>query len=77
MLAEAKSVSYEKWLFRTEKDIDEWNCAIAWLPMLNINTANESRKTCEATESFRNEMVKQNDIAKIITEKMKELNTGE
>ena len=44
----------------TGKDVDEWGCAIGWMPMLMINTANESRKTCAATESFRNEMVEQN-----------------
>jgi hypothetical protein len=43
----------------TGKEIDEWGCAMGWLPMLLINTANESRKTCAATESFRNEMVSQ------------------
>jgi hypothetical protein len=43
----------------TGKEVDEWQCAIAWLPMLLINAANESRKTCAATESFRNEMVVQ------------------
>jgi hypothetical protein len=59
------------------KDIDEWNCAIAWLPMLNINTANEARKTCAATETFRNEMVKQNDITKLFTDKLRQLHNGE
>jgi hypothetical protein len=29
------------------------------MPTLMINTANESRKSVAATESFRNEMVKQ------------------
>jgi hypothetical protein len=43
----------------TGKEIDNWGCAIAWMPTLMINTANESRKGVAATESFRNEMVKQ------------------
>jgi hypothetical protein len=43
----------------TGKELDEWGCSIGWLPLLLINTANESRKTCAATESFRNEMVDQ------------------
>lgn len=38
---------------------DNWGCAIAWMPALMINTANESRKGVAATESFRNEMMKQ------------------
>lgn len=43
----------------TGQEVDSWNCAIAWMPTLTINTANESRKGTAATESFRNEMVKQ------------------
>lgn len=45
----------------TGKEVDDWGCAIAWLPTLLINTANESRKGVAATESFRNEMVKQGE----------------
>lgn len=41
----------------TGHEKDDWGCAIAWLPMLMINAANESRKGAAATESFRNEMV--------------------
>lgn len=41
----------------TGKDTDEWGCAIAWMPALLINSANESRKTSAAVESFRNKMV--------------------
>ena len=43
----------------TGADVDNWGCAIAWMPALMINTANESRKGVAATESFRNEVVKQ------------------
>jgi hypothetical protein len=43
----------------TGQETGTWGCAIAWMPTLMINTANESRKTAAATESFRNEMVKQ------------------
>ncbi len=42
----------------TGKEVDDWGCAIAWLPTLLINTANESRKGAAATESFRNEVIK-------------------
>jgi len=41
----------------TGKEIDQWGCAIAWLPTLMINTANEARKTTAATEDFRNKMM--------------------
>lgn len=42
----------------TGQETGNWGCAIAWMPALMINTANESRKGVAATESFRNEMVK-------------------
>ena len=42
----------------TGKEIDTWDCSIAWLPTLLLNTAQETRQGAAATESFRNEMVK-------------------
>lgn len=50
----------------TGKEIDNWACAIAWMPTLMINTANESRKGVAATESFRNEMVRQGEATQHI-----------
>jgi hypothetical protein len=45
----------------TGKDVDEEACAIAWLPMLLIENASQSRSAVAATESFRNEMVSGNE----------------
>ena len=45
----------------TGKNVDEFGCAVAWLPMLLIENAQQSRQTGAAIESFRNEMVKQNE----------------
>lgn len=42
------------------KKIDEFACADAWLPILIIESAQQSRQTGAAVESFRNEMVKMN-----------------
>ena len=39
---------------------EEWGCAVAWLPVLLIENAQQSRSTGAAVESFRNEMVEQN-----------------
>jgi len=50
----------------TGEELDDWNCAIAWAPMLLINSADQARKGVAATESFRNEMVKQNDLTRIL-----------
>ncbi|MEC8785963.1 MAG: hypothetical protein VXX33_05460 [Pseudomonadota bacterium] len=42
----------------TGQEIDEWGCAIAWLPIMLIENSNQSRHTSAAVESFRNEVVK-------------------
>ena len=41
----------------TGEPTEEWGCAMAWLPVLLIETAQQSRSTGAAVESFRNEMV--------------------
>jgi len=41
----------------TGKEVDEWMCAVASLPMLQIEVAKEVRQGAAATESFRNEVV--------------------
>ena len=39
---------------QTGVEVDEWGCAIAWMPVLMINAAKEQRQTAAAVESFRN-----------------------
>jgi hypothetical protein len=46
----------------TGEDIDEWGCSIAWLPILMIENSQQQRQTGAAVESFRNEMVKANEV---------------
>lgn len=47
----------------TGKEVDEWGCAMSWLPILTIENSNQQRQTASAVESFRNEMVdSQNDF---------------
>ena len=46
----------------TGKEVDEWSCAIAWLPVLLIENSQQQRSTGAAVESFRNEMVKANEV---------------
>jgi hypothetical protein len=43
---------------QTGQEVDEWECAVKWLPLLMLETAKEVRQGAAATESFRNEMVK-------------------
>lgn len=47
---------------QTGAEIDEWDCSIKWLPMLLIENAKETRQGAAATESFRNEMVRANEV---------------
>lgn len=47
----------------TGKDIDDYGCAVAWLPILTIENSQQQRSTGAAVESFRNEMVKANETS--------------
>lgn len=47
----------------TGKDVEEWNCSIAFLPLLLIENSGQQRQTGAAVESFRNEMVKANQTS--------------
>lgn len=47
----------------TGRDVEDWACAVAWLPMLLIENSGQQRQTGAAVESFRNEMVKSNEKA--------------
>ena len=42
---------------QTGQDVNEWNCAVTWLPMLLIEGSQQTRQAGSAIESFRNEMV--------------------
>ena len=42
------------------KPLEDWGCAMAWMPVLLIENAAQSRSTGAAVESFRNEMVEAN-----------------
>jgi hypothetical protein len=42
--------------------VDEWGCSMAWMPMLMIENSQQQRCTSAAVESFRNEMVKNNEV---------------
>ena len=50
---------------QTGKDINGWDCAITWLPMLIIEGSQQTRQTGAAIESFRNEVVKTQSLIDI------------
>ena len=45
----------------TGQEVNEWGCAMSWLPILTIENSQQQRQTGAAVESFRNEMVKANE----------------
>jgi hypothetical protein len=47
----------------TGEPIEDWGCAMSWLPILAIENSQMQRQTGAAVESFRNEMVKANEAS--------------
>lgn len=47
---------------QSNKEVEEWGCSMAWLPILMIENSQQQRSTGAAVESFRNEMVKNNEV---------------
>lgn len=56
----------EGYNINTGKQVEEWNCAVTFIPMLLIENSGMSRQTGAAVESFRNEMVKSNEATQQI-----------
>ncbi len=48
---------------QSEEIIDKWECAIAFMPMLQIEMAQTNRGQTNALCSFRDEMIKTNEQA--------------
>ena len=48
------------------KEVDQWGCSMAWMPLLAIENSQQQRQTGAAVESFRNEMVKNNEMGQRI-----------
>jgi hypothetical protein len=46
----------------TGEPIKDWGCAMAMMPMMLIENAKQQHSTASAVESFRNEMVKSNEM---------------
>lgn len=42
----------------TGEPIDEWGCAVSWLPLLQVENSMQTRQAGAATESLRNELVR-------------------
>lgn len=46
----------------TGKEIEDWACSMAWIPIMLIENSKQQKNTSAAVESFRNEMVKSNEV---------------
>lgn len=44
---------------QSNKEYDEWGCALQWLPILLVENAQTNRGQTAAIESFRNEVIRQ------------------
>ena len=55
---------------QTGEEIDEWGCAVVWMPTLLIENSQQQRQTGAAVESFRNETL--NRLSQTIS--MKKIN---
>ena len=61
---------------QTGQEIDEWGCAVTWMPTLLIENSQQQRQTGAAVESFRNETlsrISQTISMKTINESTNEL----
>ena len=43
---------------QTGEAVDEWNCAVKWLPVLLLDNTQQQLQSGAAIESFRNEVTK-------------------
>ena len=50
---------------QTGESVDEWGCAVTWLPILLIENSQKQRETGAAVETFRNETL--NRLSQTIT----------
>jgi hypothetical protein len=61
----------------TGQEIDEWGCAVTWLPVMLIENSQQQRQTGAAVESFRNETVKANHALLLAAQRHRHLTAGE
>lgn len=46
--------------------LKDWGCSMTWIPMMLIENGRQQHSTASAVESFRNEMVKSNEMSQRI-----------
>jgi hypothetical protein len=51
---------------QTGKEVDEWGCAVTWMPMLTIENSQQQRHTGAAVERFKHEVVKSGEKSQML-----------
>lgn len=51
---------------QSNEEIDRWDCSLAWLPMLLVENAQQSRQTGAAVDSFRNAVVNIHNTTRVM-----------
>jgi len=60
---------------QTGAEIDHYDCAFTWMPILLIENTQKQRETGAAVESFRNEMVSAQDRSNELVSNVLHLNS--
>ena len=47
---------------RTGENMDQWGCAVPWIPILLVENTQQQKGTSSAVEAFRNEMLRANEM---------------
>lgn len=59
---------------QSDKDIENWGCAMSWMPILMIEMSQTNRGQTSALESFRNETVeKQGEFNNLVQQRNNQL----
>jgi hypothetical protein len=47
---------------QTAKDMDHWDCAVKWLPLLITESARQTHNVAASVDSMRNEVIERQDV---------------
>jgi hypothetical protein len=51
---------------QSEREYDEWRCAIAWLPIMQVEVAQTNRGQTEAICSLRDETIRRQEVFNVL-----------
>ena len=61
---------------QTGEVLNEWGCAIAWMPVLTIETSQQTRQAGAAVESLRNEVSEQQERSRQVFAQLESARRG-